>query len=465
MGLGSRVGVVSDDPVLRERASQQLARLGYRVSTAARATDVVRLSQGSPAAILYRAEPGRDPSLRHLETVLEEAGKIPVILFSDGLDRRSATRAVRLGAADCLSGSEGESRLSATIEEVLARAQRSSGSPEGAADDGLGSRGLADDFIAVSPSTVALKRTARRIAESDVTVLIQGESGVGKEVVARYIHRHSTLATSPFVKVNCAAIPEELLESELFGYEKGAFTGASSTKPGQFELANGGTMLLDEISEMRVSLQAKLLGVLQDGGFMRLGGTRQIRCRARICSTTNVSLEQAIEDGSFREDLYFRLKVIDLYVPPLRDRPEDLLAIAGGLLETYSRQYGRTALSLTPTLKRALLSHPWPGNVRELENVLKAAAVMGDVDWALEQLDSGGMRRDRIRRSSPPAAPAESLREVAGRAVKEAERPAIVRALELERWNRRRAARRLAVSYKTLLKKIRLYRIEPADAD
>jgi transcriptional regulator with PAS, ATPase and Fis domain len=322
------------------------------------------------------------------------------------------------------------------------------------------------DFLAASPSMLALLRTARRIAASDVTVLIQGESGVGKEVVARYIHDHSAAAKAPFVKVNCAAIPEELLESELFGHEKGAFTGALASKPGRFEMAGSGTMLLDEISEMRVSLQAKLLGVLQDGGFMRLGGTRQIRCRARICSTTNISLEEAIEDGTFREDLYFRLKVIDLHVPPLRDRPEDTLLIAGRLLEGFAREYRRPALRLTPPLEARLLSHPWPGNVRELENLLKAAAVMGDIDWAMEQLEPRGATsrssmRPLARRSQ--ARPAESLREVASRAVAEAERPAILQALEAERWNRRRAARRLSVSYKTLLKKIRDYRIASPD--
>jgi two-component system, NtrC family, response regulator AtoC len=458
-----QLGVVSSDPALRDQAQRKLCSLGYTVAAGARTIDVVQVSGGAPAAILYRSASDPSASISQLRAVLREAGQIPVILLSNGLDPGIAVQAARLGAADCLSGDESNARLSASIEGAVARSARLSASGHPAhgdeADAGaeIASEGDGDDFLAASPSMLALKKTALRIAASDVTVLIQGESGVGKEVVARYIHRHSAAAREPFVKVNCAAIPDELLESELFGHEKGAFTGAASAKPGKFEIAKRGTMLLDEISEMRVSVQAKLLGVVQDGDFMRLGGTRPIRCDARICSTTNVSLEQAIEEGRFREDLYFRLKVIDLHVLPLRDRREDILLLAQRFLETFARQYKRPALPLTTELKNRLMAHPWPGNVRELENVLRAAVVMGEVEWAMNQLEQATpTKREPPAGSWAPTA-GGSLREISERARAEAERAAILEALERERWNRRRAARRLEVSYKTLLKKIRLY--------
>ncbi|HVS64768.1 MAG TPA: sigma-54 dependent transcriptional regulator [Thermoanaerobaculia bacterium] len=469
--VSRQLAVVSSCPALRDQAQRKLSSLGYHVAAGARTTDVVQVSGGAPAAILYRSESNSDASISQLRSVVREAGEIPVILLSSGLDPGIAARAARLGAADCLSGDESPARLSASIEGAVARSARiAAGVGAGLEEEEPPVMGIEEDaggdgLLAASPSMLALKRTARRIASSDVTVLIQGESGVGKEVVARYIHRHSPAASEPFVKVNCAAIPDELLESELFGHEKGAFTGAVSAKPGKFEIAKRGTMLLDEISEMRVSIQAKLLGVLQDGEFMRLGGTRQVRCEARICSTANVHLEQAIEEGRFREDLYFRLKVIDLYVPPLRDRREDVLLLAQGFLETFAQQYRRPPLPLTEALKRKLLAHPWPGNVRELENLLRAAAVMGEVEWAMNQLEQRSPT-GRQPASVGPKASTEglSLRDVSERARAEAERAAILETLERERWNRRRAARRLDVSYKTLLKKIRLYDVvEPGE--
>jgi two-component system, NtrC family, response regulator AtoC len=334
-------------------------------------------------------------------------------------------------------------------------------------------------LLTVSPAMLALKETAARIADSDVTVLIHGESGVGKELLARYIHEASPAPAGPFVKVNCAALPEELLESELFGYERGAFTGASSQKPGRFELAGGGTILLDEISEMRLSLQSKLLHVLQDGVFTRLGGTREMRCDARICSATNANLEEAIENGRFREDLYFRLKVIDLWVPPLRQRREDILLLSDHFLKTFAFQYNRPLPVLSERFRLRLLEHPWPGNVRELINIMKGVVVMGDIDWALAQLDDRAHRPVRYggsadagrphlvsatsgdgdvvvdRRGVHEPPPAMDLREISRRASAAAERVAILGILQATGWNRRRAARLLRVSYKTLLSKIK----------
>ena len=288
------------------------------------------------------------------------------------------------------------------------------------------------------------------IADTDTTVLIRGESGVGKDLIARAVHLASTRREGPFVKVNCAAIPHGLLESELFGHEKGAFTGAHRRKPGQFEYAHKGTIYLDEIGELPLALQAKLLHVLQDFRFSRIGGYGIVQVNARVIAATNRDLEDAMKRGEFREDLYYRLNVVEIRVPPLRERREEIPILATWFLAKFNAQYGRHKELRPETLAR-LREYSWSGNVRELENIIRRLVVLSDGEQVIEAL----VARSRTR-SVDMVHPiiTESLREIARRGAREAERNALAEVLERVNWNRAEASRILKVSYKTLLNKI-----------
>jgi len=303
-----------------------------------------------------------------------------------------------------------------------------------------------------SPKMRAILAIIENIADTDAMVLIRGESGVGKDLVARAIHTQSARRHGPFVKVNCAAIPSELLESELFGHEKGAFTGAHRRKPGQFEYAKGGTIYLDEIAELPPALQAKLLHVLQDFRFARVGGHGLIEVDARVIAATNRDLEHALARGEFREDLYYRLNVVELRIPPLRERREEIPRLAAWFLARFNNQYGRQKQISPETLAR-LTEHAWSGNVRELENIVRRMVVLADGEQAFEALVARGqIGHDAAPR--PVLMVTESLREIARRGAREAERQALAEVLERVRWNRAEASRILKVSYKTLLHKI-----------
>jgi len=286
------------------------------------------------------------------------------------------------------------------------------------------------------------------VADTDATVLIRGENGVGKDLVARAIHAGSSRRHGPFVEVNCPAIPAELIESEFFGHEKGAFTGAHRRKPGQFEYAHKGTIYLDEIGELPLALQAKLLHVLQDFRFSRVGGYGSIDVDSRVIAATNRNLEEAMARGEFREDLYYRVNVVEIRVPPLRERREEIPALASWFLEKFNAQYGRQK-QLSPETMTHLQQHSWSGNVRELENVVRRLVVLTDVEHQIEALVARGRGA-----SGPVGQPAEGLREIARRAAREAERRALEEVLGRVHWNRAEAARVLKVSYKTLLHKI-----------
>jgi two-component system response regulator AtoC len=332
-----------------------------------------------------------------------------------------------------------------------------------------------------------------RVADTDVTVLIRGESGTGKELVARAIHACSPRRDKPFVKVNCAALPSELLESELFGFERGAFTGAIQHKPGKFEFANHGTMFLDEISEMHAPLQSKLLQVLQDGEFARLGGRHDVRVDVRIVAATNRDLESAVAEGQFREDLFFRLNVVCITLPPLRQRRDEIPALTELFLKQYAEHYNKPPLALATDTLRLFDEYDWPGNVRELENLVKRMVILGTDEpirreiadaIARKQFRPGPIPILQPRVATPPvdstpapqaqpmptappfaAAPASpvltgSLKDIARHAAREAERELIYRTLQQTRWNRREAAEILGISYKALL-----YKIKEAELD
>jgi two-component system response regulator AtoC len=338
-------------------------------------------------------------------------------------------------------------------------------------------------FWGDSPEMQTIARVIEQVSDSDVTVLIRGESGVGKELVARAIHQRSSRKDRPFVKVNCAALPGELLESELFGHEKGAFTGAATTRIGKFEQADTGTIFLDEIGEMKAALQAKLLHVLQDAQFTKLGSNKNINIDVRVVAATNRDLEKMMLRGEFREDLYYRLKVIEVTVPPLRDRRNEIPHLTEFFIDRYARRYNRPRRNPSEELTKLFLSYEWPGNIRELENMIKRMVILQDEQLVVREL----------ARAAPPVAayasaaigtvaapideseeleetdeddttraeevvvtaPVGRLADVAKAAALKAERAIIEDTLGQVQWNRRRAAEQLGVSYKTLLNKIK----------
>ena len=374
------------------------------------------------------------------------------------------------GVPGAFASAEEKAALRWKVEQLRAQVLR---------DQRERSRSDHDGLFEKSPRMKAIKQMIEQVADTDVTVLIWGESGVGKELVARAIHDSSVRRAGACIKVNCAALPPALLESELFGYERGAFTGAHRKKPGKFELADGGTMFLDEIGEMPLSLQAKLLQVLQDHEFSRLGSDRDIKVDVRVVASTNKDLEKAVAQRTFREDLYYRLNVVNILVPPLRDRPEEIPPLAEHFCQKYTRQYNREPVRLSPEILERFLAHSWPGNVRELENFVKRIIVLGSEELVMLELvarEAGLTMVGRVAATRAPPAPVLDpprvlavprsalawvpgigLKEVGRHAAREAERDVIQQVLEEVRWNRMEAARRLKISYKALLYKIRMY--------
>jgi len=305
----------------------------------------------------------------------------------------------------------------------------------------------------------AIRAMVESIADTDATVLLRGESGVGKDLVAHALHAASRRCNGPFIKVNCAAIPPGLLESELFGHEKGAFTGAHRRKPGQFEYANTGTIYLDEIADLPLALQAKLLHVLQDLRFSRVGGHGMIEVDIRVVSATNRDLELALVRGEFREDLYYRLNVVEIRIPPLRERKEEILALAARFLKKFNEQYRRNKELSAETTAR-LLEYSWRGNVRELENIIRRIVVLPDGEQMFENLSAGPRPMGPFALRSRSLS-TEGLREIARNGAHAAERKALADVLERVQWNRAEAARILKVSYKTLLNKIAECQLKP----
>jgi two-component system response regulator AtoC len=302
-----------------------------------------------------------------------------------------------------------------------------------------------------SPSMKHLEAMVKKIADTDAMVLIRGESGVGKGVIASYLHTHSPRSEKPFIKINCAALPSELLESELFGFERGAFTGAQQAKPGKFECADGGTILLDEIGELPLSMQAKLLHVLEDNQFSRLGASKDIRVDVRVLVSTNRELELAVNAGIFRKDLYYRLNVVTLTIPPLRERIEDIPLLAEYFIEKFAKRYERSTVHFSPNVWTMFQSYIWPGNVRELENLIKRAVILQDDSFIEQEL-----RLEKPKTPVPNRLPFFNggLKGISRRASRVAERETILKTLEHTHWNRTLTAQILQISYKTLLYKM-----------
>lgn len=370
-----------------------------------------------------------------------------------------AFEAARQGAAELLTLPLDAGSIAAKLGPILDRLAGEAGEEEARGDAPAGSL---PRLISSSPRMAAIRDTIEKVASTTATVLIRGESGVGKEVVARMIFERSGRNQRPFVKVNCAAIPDDLLESELFGYEAGAFTGAQRSKPGKFELADGGTLFLDEIGEMHPALQAKLLHVLQDGEFARLGSRRDTAVDVRVLCATNKLLEQRVTEGLFREDLFYRINVVTVHIPPLRERRDEIPVLLNFFIDRYSDVYDRRVAPLSEEVMRFLVQYSWPGNIRELENLCKRYVIVGGATQIVAELAArkpggDGVPKPEVKREATPP----TLLEIGRQAAWLAERQAIREMLLATRWNRREAAKRLGVSYKALLNRIR--QMEEAD--
>jgi len=385
--------VVDDEESVRTFMSELLGSAGYQVRSAGSGAQALEmLAGGSFDAVLLDVVMPEMSGLEVLRRYRAQGGNAPVVVLSGLTGADDAVRAMKMGATDYLSKPLGNDEL----QDALARAlgtrvpDRQVVAPPPAPRPAADPAGDARVLISSSPSMRRARALVERIANENVPVLLLGESGTGKEVIAREIHARSQRRGRPFIKVNCAALPGELLESELFGHERGAFTGATAEKPGKFELADQGTIFLDEIGEMAIRLQAKLLQVLQDEEFFRVGGKKSVRVDSRVVVATNRDLEKEIALGNFREDLYYRLNVVAIRLPPLRERREDVVPLTDHFLKKYGRQYISGISELPTEVLQAFADYDWPGNVRELENMVRRLCVLKDPTLVLDELNAAG---------------------------------------------------------------------------
>ncbi|MBU2887240.1 sigma-54 dependent transcriptional regulator [Gilvimarinus agarilyticus] len=462
---GAKVLVTEDDPSLREALVDTLELAGYEVLEADCAEQaLIRLKTVADIRLIVSdVNMGKLSGYDLLRNVKTDYPHIPFLLITAYASISDSVMAIKEGAVDYLvKPFEPDALLNIVAKHV---------GQGGGCDD--------DEPVAQSEASQQLLQLAERVAQSESTVLIIGESGTGKEVLARYIHNHSPRAAKPFVAINCAAIPENMLEATLFGHEKGAYTGAHASAPGKFEQANGGTLLLDEISEMDIGLQAKLLRVLQEREVERLGGRKTIKLNVRVIATSNRDMREAVMAGQFREDLYYRLSILPLQWAPLRDRPEDIVPLAEKLLQRHALKQNRRAITLDKFAKAALLDYRWPGNVRELDNIMQRALILQpgrvitDSDLGLidttcysakpSLLNGHAAAPAREAAASATAENESDLREnigsdstgaVLGSDLKQREFEIIRQTLITERGSRKKTAETLGISPRTLRYKI-----------
>ena len=453
----AKILLVDDEPGMLRYIKTLLEVEDHQVATAStgeEALETVQKGLNPDLVLLDLLMPGID-GLETLENLRKLRPGVKVVMLSCVNDTKKVVQAIRLGAADYITKPFQKAELDNVIDQCLGTNQQNyAGDVEELGDETF--------FVAASPNMRKLRSQAALVANVDIPVLMLGESGTGKEVMARLIHKLSPRAHRTFLKVNCAAVPADLLESELFGYEAGAFTGATHAKPGKFELCNKGTILLDEIGEMPPSLQAKLLHVLQDQQFSRLGSRSVVKVDVRILAATNINIPEALANKRLREDLYYRLNAFTLHIPPLRERKEEIPILLKHFMTRLSGQYARSPLPYTPDLMQACLNYSWPGNLRELGNFVKRYLVLGDEKLAIHELqprtDGSGAQFDPTPTRNTPEPPG-GLKSLARSAKDEAEAEAIAKALDETNWNRKQAAALLQISYKALLYKIRQYGI------
>ncbi len=459
MSEATNILLVDDEPGMLRYIRTLLEVDDHKVQTAStgeEAVEHVQKGMQPDLVLLDLLMPGID-GLQTLEQLRRLKPGLKVVMLSCVNDTRKVVQAMRLGAIDYLTKPFQKAELDAVIGQCVGTAKGESyaGEVEELCDDVF--------FVAASPAMKKIRSQAALVANVDIPVLLLGESGTGKEVLARLIHKLSPRAHRTFLKVNCAAVPADLLESELFGYEAGAFTGANHAKPVKFELCNKGSILLDEIGEMQAGLQAKLLHVLQDQTFSRLGGRTVVKVDVRILAATNINIPEALANKRLREDLYYRLNAFTMSLPPLRERKEEIPILLKHFMSRMSESYARSPLPLSGPLMEACLAHSWPGNLRELSNFIKRYLVLGDETLAASELQprpDGGSGAHADGRSAAAAAEnGGGLKSLSRNAKDEAEAEAIARALEETNWNRKQAAALLQISYKALLYKIRQYGI------
>jgi DNA-binding NtrC family response regulator len=477
-GSRAKILVVDDDPHMQQGISTCLARGNYQLSVVSHGLAALeQLEQESYDLIITDQQMPHMSGLELLATLQKRGSEIPVIMITAYGTITQAVEAMQAGATDFITKPFSAPDLERIVERVL--------SPESAVSRQRVTRQKSGrPIITNDPLMIRVLEVAEAVARSEATVLIQGESGTGKELIARFIHAASLRSQQPFVAVNCAALPESLLESELFGHEKGAFTGAQARKIGKFEMAHGGTILLDEISEMDLALQAKLLRVLQEREVDRVGGKDPVHIDVRVLATTNRNLEDSVREGKFRADLYYRLNVIPVTLPPLRERKSDIKL----LTEHFMTQFlGDKAPVLSNEVVEALFAHPWPGNIRELQNAVQRAAILSQgktpkqTDFLLSmnpqsQLDSlraditgassiHSMVEKEIVPSQTESSSAAPLQVRSGVTVQEMEKALIFETLRATGNNRTEAAKMLGISIRTLRNKLHEYRGEEIPAD
>jgi DNA-binding NtrC family response regulator len=479
----TRILIAADDEGMTNSLREYLSRRNFELAFSGNHEETLRsLRSFDPSLVLLDyALPPVDGS-ETLERIKQLRPETPVIVYSGHAAPQVIFRMSKLGAEDYLITPFELNDLVTRISSVIEKRRSADGAQ---IRDRVRGQSDFSTLFGTSPRMEEIKNTIEQVADTNATVLIRGESGTGKEVVARMVYGHSVRRDKPFVKVNCAAIPHELLESELFGYEPGAFTGANRQKLGKFDQANYGTLFLDEISEMHPALQAKLLHVLQDGQFSRLGGKRDIEVDVRVLAATNKFLEQAVAQGAFREDLFYRLNVVTVHIPPLRERREEIPLFLEFFLGKYSEFYGKHPPAFSDYAITRMMDYAWPGNIRELENLVKRYVIVGNESQIIRELSThkpimmsmaAPVAEETPAVAAPtqaaPGAPAPSahgnshtkiapedmpsLLEIGRRAAMIAEREYIERVLLETRWNRRQAAKILKISYKALLNKLKL---------
>ena len=447
----ARILVVDDETLMREFVTETLLRAGHEVQETANGRDALRMLADNGHDILV-TDLRMDP-VDGLEVVRQAQEKFPgtrcIVMTAYGTIE-TAVEAMKLGAEDYILKPFAPDELELTVKRVLEHRRLKA--------ENQYLRAVANeqyDFQSMVGDSAAMKvvyESITKVASSRATVLVRGESGVGKELVARAIHYSGSRRDKPFIKVNCAALSAGLLESELFGHEKGSFTSAHERKIGRFELADSGTLLLDEISEISLDLQPKLLRALQEREIDRVGGTQSIKVDARIIATSNRNLEKAVEEGKFREDLFFRLNVIPIQLPPLRERREDISGLVEHFLQRYTKENARLALKLNDSARQALVDYDWPGNVRELQNAIERAVVLST---GPELTPADFNLRETVRRNTSNG---DGLHLPAGATVAQMEKALIFRTLEHCGDNRTRAAEILGISVRTLRNKLKEYR-------
>jgi two-component system response regulator AtoC len=412
----------------------------------------------SPDLLLLALHTNRDP-LPLLTHIRSTKPNLPVIVLSCSADLRDIEMVVRLGVRAIVMKPFTGHDVEVAIEEHLASMDEKATPADAPKEIPLNET---HSFVRSSKRMRDLEAQAALVARADIPLLILGESGTGKEILALYTHKMSTRSQNIFLKVNCAAVPADLLESELFGYEQGAFTGAVKTKPGKFEVCTGGTIFLDEIGEMPAILQAKLLQVLQDGTFSRLGSRSPMKVDVRVIAATNINMKEAMANKTFREDLYYRLNGFTLSIPALRERREEIPVFAEYFMRKGAKRYGRDPLPFSANLINALTEHAWPGNLREMENVVNRYLVLGDEKAILDELSPSASHQggSPATQEAPNGAGLKAMvRNLKG----DAESLAIAQVLEGVGWNRKAAANDLQISYKALLYKIKQYELSPRD--